>query len=239
MCRNHIFPYRLRRYTMTYKNRPNREELHNLYVDYGMTTAAIGDTCGVAGRTVGRWLAIEGIPTRHGSEMHLFGKHKPTKDELNKLYTIDNLSTIEIGKMVCVHYHTIRKWLKFYDIPIRSVSEAHKGKWVGEKSPSWRGGKNKYCYKFTEEFKESIREEFGRKCFICGKSESDNDRKLSVHHTNYDRGCMCGNIECRFVPLCTSCHTRTNYNRFYWYSRILCKLLLESSSDYVNMELNV
>lgn len=221
------------------KQKPSDECLHQMYIDEGMTTTAIGDAFGIDPRTIWRWLMVGGTTPRPVSEMHLFGKHKPTRDELYKLYTLDNLSTREIGAIVDVDSATIRRWLRDYDIPVRSVSDALMGKWVGEKSPSWRGGKSRYCHKFNETFKESMREEFGRKCFICGKSEHDNGKKLAVHHTNYDRSCMCENVECRFVPLCTRCHGRTNFNRFYWYSLIMRKLLLQSSSEFVILELNI
>ena len=217
---------------------PTEEELCVMYYDMCMTPNEIGNICGVHGDTVVYWLKKDGFKTRSQSETLLMGKHKPTKDDMYKMYVVDNMSTHQIGTHVGVSHGTIRKWLVKYDIDLRNGSEALMGKWVGELSPVWRGGLTKYCHKFNESFRESIREEFGRKCFICGKSEEDNGQKLSVHHTNFDRNCMCGNVECRFVSLCKSCHGKTNYNRFYWYSRILGKLLLESSADYVNLELN-
>lgn len=91
----------------------------------------------------------------------------------------------------------------------------------------------KYCHLWNEKLRESIREEFGRKCFICGKNEEQNGMKLDVHHTNYGKMCMCS-YDCRLVPLCKSCHTKTNHNKFYWYSYIMCKLLLESSAIYMS-----
>ena len=87
---------------------------------------------------------------------------------------------------------------------------------------NWMGGISfePYCPKFNYEFKESIREKFGRVCFMCGAPE--NGRKLSVHHVNYDKSCLCSEIECEFVPLCASCHGKTsNGDREYWESLIL------------------
>ena len=218
---------------------PTNEELHTLYHDMRMSPNEIGNMCGVHGDTVVYWLKTREFKIRSLSETLLMGKHRPSKDEMYEMYVVNNMSTHQIGEQVGVSHGTIRRWLLEYDMDVRNGSEALMGKWIGELSPVWRGGKSGYCYKFNETFKESIREEFGRKCFICGKSECDNGRKLSVHHTNYDRSCMCGSIECRFVPLCTRCHAKTNFNRFYWYSLIMCKLLLEKSSKFVILELNI
>lgn len=95
----------------------------------------------------------------------------------------------------------------------------------GEKSPNWKGGISfePYCHKFNTQFKESVREQFDRKCFLCGVPE--NGAKLSVHHVNYDKSCLCSKIECEFVPLCASCHGKTsNGDRAEWENKIIAKL---------------
>jgi hypothetical protein len=123
------------------------------------------------------------------------------------------------------------------------MSAAHKGKtfteeWKanmsmnhadckGEKHPNWRGGKSfePYCPKFNKEFKEYIRSKFGHKCFLCPTTQAENGRKLSVHHVNYNKDCGCdGDETCNFVPLCHSCHMKTNWNRYYWQKIITDKL---------------
>lgn len=97
---------------------------------------------------------------------------------------------------------------------------------TGENSPAWKGGVSfePYCPKFNEAFKESIREKFDRVCFLCPTTEEENGRKLDVHHVNYDKSCLCDDAKCEFVPLCVSCHIKTNYNRGYWENLILKKL---------------
>lgn len=96
----------------------------------------------------------------------------------------------------------------------------------GDKSPGWRGGISfePYCHKFNEAFKESIREKFGRVCFLCPKTEVENGKKLSVHHVDYDKNCLCDDVKCEFVPLCIACHSKTNHNREYWQNLIIEKL---------------
>ena len=88
----------------------------------------------------------------------------------------------------------------------------------GENSCHWKGGISfePYCLLFNEEFKENIREKFNSECFICGLSEELNGKKLSIHHVSYNKNCLYDNSKCYFIPLCSSCHSRTNFNRKIW-----------------------
>lgn len=89
---------------------------------------------------------------------------------------------------------------------------------IGEKNPNWRGGISfePYCPKFNEEFKERVRNFFDRTCQICGKPEKDDIRRLHVHHVNYEKMVCCNDTPPLFIPLCSSCHIKTNFNRGYW-----------------------
>lgn len=116
------------------------------------------------------------------------------------------------------------------------ISESRIGKCVGEDNHNYTGGRHdSYCNLWTEPLRESIRESFGRVCFLCGKTEEENNRKLDVHHTNSGKMCMCS-YDCQLVPLCRSCHTKTIHDRFYWYSVIMCKLYLVPSSEFFDSE---
>ena len=99
----------------------------------------------------------------------------------------------------------------------------------GEDAGNWRGGSSfePYCEKFNNQFKECIRDRFNRLCFLCGMTEKENGRKLDVHHVNYDKSCLCNDVDCEFVPLCQKCHVKTNGDREYWESYIMEKLELE------------
>lgn len=93
----------------------------------------------------------------------------------------------------------------------------------GDKSFHWKGGLSfePYCSKFNSEFKDYIRDKFGRICFLCSKTEKENEQRLSVHHVNYDKSCLCNdNLTCQFVPLCRSCNTKVNSNRDMWEKKI-------------------
>lgn len=101
----------------------------------------------------------------------------------------------------------------------KKISEARMGKYKGEMNPNWRGGVSfePYCIKFNKEFKERVREFFGRRCVECNKFEDENGDKLSVHHINYDKMVCCNDTTPLFVALCRSCHSKTQVNRDHWY----------------------
>ena len=63
----------------------------------------------------------------------------------------------------------------------------------------------KYCPKFNEACRESNREKYGRKCFMCGKSEKANGQRLSVHHVDMQKSQGCES-NWKLVPLCRHCH---------------------------------
>jgi hypothetical protein len=78
----------------------------------------------------------------------------------------------------------------------------------GDKTHLWKGGISDQPYHktFNREFRERVREFFGRRCFDCGMDEKENGAKLSVHHIDEDKS-MCGDgSELSYVPLCVSCH---------------------------------
>jgi hypothetical protein len=98
---------------------------------------------------------------------------------------------------------------------IKKLSEAFKG----SKSSLWRGGVSKedYPYGWTETLKRSIRERDGYICKVCGKTQiqetEELERKLSVHHIDYDKqNCDPKNL----VTVCHLCHMDTNSNREQW-----------------------
>lgn len=71
---------------------------------------------------------------------------------------------------------------------------------------------NPYCPLFNEACRESNRDKYNRRCFLCGLDESENvtstdkPRKLSVHHVNKNRQQGCDGIEWALVPLCLHHH---------------------------------
>lgn len=96
----------------------------------------------------------------------------------------------------------------------------------GKTAPNWKGGKSfeSYPLGWTQMFKKQIRDRDEHKCQFCGCPEIDCNRKLSVHHIDYNKENLNPN---NLISLCQSCHLKTNGNRDYWYAYFLFKYLEE------------
>lgn len=88
-------------------------------------------------------------------------------------------------------------------------------------SVSKRTNFRSYCNLFNTEYKQHVRKTYDNGCFLCGKREQDNGRALDVHHVNYNKQCGCDKTKCICIPLCRSCHAKTNGNRDYWEKKII------------------
>jgi hypothetical protein len=84
----------------------------------------------------------------------------------------------------------------------------------------WQGfvDNNEYCDKFDDECRESNREKYDRCCFLCGKDELGENRRLSVHHVDMNKDQGCNDHEWKLVPLCRSCHSKAHSK--LWQARI-------------------
>jgi hypothetical protein len=99
----------------------------------------------------------------------------------------------------------------------------------------WEGfaSEKRYCPKFNELCRESNREKYDRRCFLSNLPESENitnigkQKKLSVHHTDMDKGQGCNGARWRLVPLCMEYHGSAHSEP--WKSRIVW--LLENVWD--------
>lgn len=91
----------------------------------------------------------------------------------------------------------------------------------GEKHPAWKGGISfePYCPEFNKDLKEKIRIRFSRRCFLCGVPE--NGKHHCVHHVDYNKNAICNGKSWALVPLCGSCHSKTNANRWYWFNLLI------------------
>lgn len=102
---------------------------------------------------------------------------------------------------------------------------------LGEKNPQWQGGISfgKYCPKFNDQLKERVRKFFNYTCLMCGHKWQLGERKLCVHHINYDkRACCDKNVKPLFAVVCHGkCHNKTNKNRRYWYQHFQELLALQ------------
>ena len=123
---------------------------------------------------------------------HLSDEHKEAISKGNILYYINNESYNK-GK---TYNHTEKTKI--------AISCGHQG----IKIEDFDGfiGFGKYCYKFNDSCRESNRNKYNRKCFICGKNEEDNKRKLSVHHVDMNKQQGCNGESWKLVPVCINCH---------------------------------
>lgn len=84
-----------------------------------------------------------------------------------------------------------------------------------ENGPGWMGGldDDPYPIEWNEPLRRRIRQRDGNRCVLCGRTEDDVGRQLSVHHIDYDKNNTAwGNL----VSLCTEHHIMTNANRTWW-----------------------
>jgi hypothetical protein len=84
-----------------------------------------------------------------------------------------------------------------------------------ENNPNWQGGKSFEIYPlgWDRTFKEQIRFRDKYKCQLCGTHEVECNRKLHVHHIDYNKQNINSN---NLISLCARCHAKTNDNREYW-----------------------
>lgn len=75
-----------------------------------------------------------------------------------------------------------------------------------------------YCHKFNNDCRERNRKKYGRLCFLCGKDETSNGRRLSVHHVDMNKDQGCNDHAWKLVPLCKSCHAHGHSK--LWQARI-------------------
>ncbi len=108
--------------------KPKKQELERMYVDEKMSAEKMGKRLGVGTTTIYNWLKENDIEIRDISEAlsiaHLpDGFTKPSKEELERMYVRDGISTYKIGERLGVSNSTIINWLKKYKISTRSHND--------------------------------------------------------------------------------------------------------------------
>jgi hypothetical protein len=192
--------------------------LYDNYVIKKRNLYEISQDAGVSQQTILNWMKKHNIKSRGKSLSQLANLNADiSKENLFDLYVTKEMSANNIENKLGISHVTVLKYLRLYNIPIRTCN------FNGSNNPNWKGGisQQKYCYKFNEPFKQYIREKFNNTCFICGKSKRDNGKNLFVHHIDYNKNAICNGKEWAFVPLCASCHSKTNGNRWYYYNLLI------------------
>lgn len=95
----------------------------------------------------------------------------------------------------------------------------HKHGRMGELNSAWKGGVSFAPYPpgWTKALRASIRERDGHRCSICAKPWTEGERLFPVHHINYDKQDV-GHEN--LITCCLGCHSKTNYQRDSWQSRL-------------------
>ena len=165
---------------------PKKEYLVEQYLNKRVSVKDLKDIHGVTAKVVKRWLVEADIPIRNNSEAQTglqvgeknYAWIKPLEiEQLEKLYINDKKSAAQIGKIFGCSDGTVLRWLRDYNIPIRTISECRSGKLLSQahkdaikrSSPHLSGsdhplygrrGKDAvwYGHHHTEETKKRLRE---------------------------------------------------------------------------------
>jgi len=165
----------------------------------------------------GHWIRTEEAKFKHLEKNGFKKNFHPWNFDLDK----------EIDKRI----KTISEKLKGRTLSEDHIQHLRENHWDNSKenNPNWNGGISfgQYCPKFNNIKKEEIRNLYSRKCVLCEKLESENLTKkgklikLHVHHIDYNKDQGCEKHQWRLVPLCLSCHMKTNNgNRNEWENKI-------------------
>lgn len=66
-----------------------------------------------------------------------------------------------------------------------------------------------YPFEFNDILKTKVRERDNNKCKLCGAPQAEFERKLSVHHIDYNKkNCAMENL----ITLCSGCNSKVNHS---------------------------
>lgn len=196
------------------------EYLRKSYLEDGKSVVDLAEEFGVNRRLITWHLHANNIPIKSRSDSVRVGamrKRRPwyesiDPNELRRLYCTRRLPYGKIAEYYGRDDVGVWRALVYYNIPLR-------GGPFGSDHPMWNGGSSysPYCSAFTNALKEQIRDEYGRRCFMCSVPEVECSRKLHIHHVDYNKSQGCGH-RWSLIPLCASCHAKTNFDRWYWFA---------------------
>lgn len=174
----------------------------------------------------------ENRPNCKGVNNPFYGRHhtKKTKKKIGESRKIRR----EIRKCKCrcgqIFECKINSKRRFINYHSQRVNNSMSGKhWtkkhieqkrksmLGESNPNWQGGTGKLGYPFTfnEKLKKQIRKRDNYTCQFCSKREKKNNRRLDIHHIDYNKNNL--NFS-NLITLCRSCNTMAGYDKEFWVS---------------------
>lgn len=217
----------------------NKQWLFNEYIVKDRSAPEIAKECGVALRTLRRWIEEFGLCNKEGSKTNFF-----TKELLYELYVVQMKSTNEIAFMYNLTDNTIAKLLRKYDIPILNHKDAT------SRYIKYKGGKEKLrkimkqqnirietscrirginkeefddfltsvnmLIRSSSEYSEWRENVFIKDNYIC-QCCGHVGGKLQAHHIEN----FADNLEKRFdvnngITLCFKCHSPTQKGSFHY-----------------------
>lgn len=150
-------------------------------------------------------------------EMYGLEKAKKLKEGISKTHKGKYIS--EEHKKILYKYSFLNKGKTFSCEHRRNLSEAKRGKYMGEKNHQWKGGTSfePYPPSFNDIFKEAIKDRDQLFCQLCGLSEQDSvllcRRRLVVHHIDYNKK---NTFPQNCITLCNRCNVLANKDREIW-----------------------
>lgn len=105
----------------------------------------------------------------------------------------------------------------------------------GKGNPAWLGGLSyePYTNHFSDDMKEFIRIRDNYTCQLCGKHQSDEFRKMSIHHIDYIKE---HSYPSNLITLCTACNSHVDANRKYWVQHFNYILNMEQIDKHYKVE---
>lgn len=150
---------------------------------------------------------------------------------------------IKIKCVWCGKIKSIEQWM-FRKYKRHFCDRVCQHKWCSvnirkEKTGNWKGGisKEPYPFDFDEELKELIRFRDGYKCQKCDCPEIENNKKLTIHHIDYDKK---NYKPSNLISLCNRCNSIVNFNRPKWtkYFQKKIKKIMNSNAIQLNFRFN-
>ena len=129
----------------------------------------------------------------------------------------------------CGGYIKIERY--HYTVGIPKYIYNHHNK--GENNWNWKGGISfePYCHKFNNALKQKIRDKYNNCDFISGLPDyiCNHQRKLDVHHVDYDKMQGCNGHEWHLIPLSRRHNSIVNRNRSFWHRLFTYTLMYDKT----------
>lgn len=174
-----------------------------------------------------------------GNKNPMFGQHPQNTFKKGHIVSEEHkkkLSLVHKGKPLTAehkeHLRLVNIGRHLSEETKNKISKAHKGKILteehkmkigraGEQHNNWQGGKSfePYGIEFNKGIKKLVKANYLYRCQECFKLEKElfnkkgKNIKLSIHHIDFNKN---NNSLDNLIPLCLSCHMKTNYNRENW-----------------------